>query len=455
MKILRNLFVIAAMLPGIAAAQFISGQVLTAAGLNSALAAPTITSGTINGAAIGAITPAVASFTGINAAYQSTYAPGSRAPLFIWQNPNGSTAAGHNAGQQIWIGTNPTATPGAGDTVASTIGVSNGNNRSGMWAQNILVGLCGAAEGCSTSDYINGPVYGQEIDVYGSASWTPQNRAFNPTAGTYAINGQEVYCQGPQYCTSAYSAWSTSTNGSNWFKEGLSLNRIYDYGIHFSVTPGDTATGFGGAAIQDDSNSTVTLEIGSGTHAYYINAPNFQVTGAGVLTTGAGITGSPISGSTGSFTTLSASGLITPSSTIGIKGTATNDDAITGSVGEWNNSITSGTSLSTGVNTNCASALLAAGDYDVRGTIQFVPAGTTTVSAAFASISTTSAAAGGLTGGQTGTQATFTTGQQQYVSTRTARVKMASSGTVYLVGSLGFGTSTATCTGFIEWRRTR
>ncbi|MBR8312372.1 hypothetical protein KDW36_04060 [Burkholderia dolosa] len=149
------------------------------------------------------------------------------------------------------------------------------------------------------------------------------------------------------------------------------------------------------------------------------------------------------------------SALITPSSTIGIKGTVTNDDAQSGSVGEWSNNFTSGVSLTTGVNANCASASLAAGDYDVRGTIQFIPAATTTVSAAIASISTTSATAGGLTGGQTGIQASFATGQQQYVSTRAARVKLAAPTTVYLVGSLGFGTSTATCSGWLEWRRVR
>ncbi|HDR9288084.1 TPA: hypothetical protein QDB46_003213 [Burkholderia multivorans] len=149
------------------------------------------------------------------------------------------------------------------------------------------------------------------------------------------------------------------------------------------------------------------------------------------------------------------SALITPSSTIGIKGTVTNDDAQSGSVGEWGNNFTSGVSLTTGVNANCASASLAAGDYDVRGTIQFIPAATTTVSAAIASISTTSATAGGLTGGQTGILASFATGQQQYVSTRTARVKLAAPTTVYLVGALGFGTSTATCSGWLEWRRVR
>ncbi|HDR9415053.1 TPA: hypothetical protein QDB58_003178, partial [Burkholderia multivorans] len=243
---------------------------------------PTFQNITVNGTA----TLTNATFTALNAtsqnlAYQTTYAPGVRAPLFIWQNPNGSTAAGYNAGQQIWIGNNPTATPAANDTVASTMAVTNGNNRSNLWAQNLLVGLCGTAEGCSTSDYVNSPVTGQEIDVYGSASWTPANRAFNPTVGTYPIEGQQVYCQGPQYCTTAYSAWSTASNGSNWWKEGIALNRVADIGLHFTQTSGDTGTQFGVAAIQDDSNSANVIQVGSGTHTNYFNAPNFKVTAAG------------------------------------------------------------------------------------------------------------------------------------------------------------------------------
>jgi hypothetical protein len=231
--------------------------------------------------AIGGTTPAALSSTNHNIAYTTTYAPGARAPLFIWQNPNGSTAAGYNAGQQIWIGTNPTGTPAAGDTVASTMAVTNGNNRANLWAQNLLVGLCGTAEGCSTSDYVNSPVTGQEIDVYGSASWTPANYAFNPTLGTYPINGQEVYCQGPQYCTAAYSAWSTATNGSNWWQEGFALNRIANIGIHATLTAGDTGVGFQGALIQDDSNSSSVIKVGSGTHTYYFSAPNFTVLSGG------------------------------------------------------------------------------------------------------------------------------------------------------------------------------
>jgi hypothetical protein len=53
-------------------AQFIQGQILTAAQLNNALAAPTITSGSINGAAIGATVPSTAAFTTLSSAGMAT-----------------------------------------------------------------------------------------------------------------------------------------------------------------------------------------------------------------------------------------------------------------------------------------------------------------------------------------------------------------------------------------------
>jgi hypothetical protein len=216
----------------------------------------------------------------------SGYTIGSRAPFFIWQNPSNTNSAGVNAGQQIWIGNNPTATPGAGDTVAETVGVANGNFRNDLWATNFLVGLCGPAEGCTTGDYTNGTVQGSEIDVFGSASYLPANRAFNATSGTFVINGQEVYCQGPQYCTSAYSAWSTATNGSNWWQEGAVYNRVAQIGVHFVVTPGDTGQSFQSAAIQDDSNSVNVIDVGSGSHSFYLLAPNLKLVSNGLVIPG-------------------------------------------------------------------------------------------------------------------------------------------------------------------------
>ena len=59
-------FVAAALSIGVAHAQFTDGNILTAAQLNSALAAPTITGGSINGAPIGATTPSTGAFTSLS-----------------------------------------------------------------------------------------------------------------------------------------------------------------------------------------------------------------------------------------------------------------------------------------------------------------------------------------------------------------------------------------------------
>lgn len=152
---------------------------------------------------------------------------------------------------------------------------------------------------------------------------------------------------------------------------------------------------------------------------------------------------------------ITASGLITPSSTVGIKGTATNDSAQAGSIGEYLENSTAGVSLTNATAANCTSESLTAGDWDVRGTIQFVPAGSTTVLLIEAGITITSATQPGLAGGNTLLQATFTTGQQAEISTRTTRISLASTTTVYLVGTMSFGVSTATCSGYMEARRVR
>lgn len=56
--------------------------------------------------------------------------------MFIWNDPS-TNLAGQNAGLQIWIGANPTATPGADDAVAQTIHVDDLGGRGPLWGINI------------------------------------------------------------------------------------------------------------------------------------------------------------------------------------------------------------------------------------------------------------------------------------------------------------------------------
>jgi len=102
-----------------------------------------------------------------------------------------------------------------------------------------------------------------------------------------------------------------------------------------------------------------------------------------------GAIGSTTAGS-GAFTTITASSTITPSQTAGIVGTTTNNSANAGSVGEYVTNNTTGTSIASGSPFNATSVSLTAGDWDVTGIVEFIPAGTTVVTGVASGISTTS-----------------------------------------------------------------
>lgn len=256
-------------------------------GLGTGVATALGTAVTGSGGPVLATNPTITnlSATAENITYLPTFAPGVRAPLFIWQNPTGSSPAGTNAGQQIWIGDNPTATPGAGDTVASTIAVVNGNGRNQLYGQNMAMLACGAAEGCTTG-YVDSRVVGQEIDVGTSASYTAQNSIFNPTGGTNPVVGLETYCDSNSDCTTGYGIWGNDSTGNKWFHNGIEIARVANVGIHFENISGDSVASFASAAIQDDSNSTNVIAVGAGTHSFILLAPNTKITTSGLIIPG-------------------------------------------------------------------------------------------------------------------------------------------------------------------------
>jgi hypothetical protein len=210
---------------------------------------------------------------------------------------------------------------------------------------------------------------------------------------------------------------------------------------------------------------------------------------------GDGITGSPISGSTGafttlsasstvsgtgfssylaappaigsttpaagSFTTLSASGAITPSQTAGIVGTTTNNNASAGSVGETVTSNVlraSAVSLTTNTPSNVTSISLTAGDWDVSGQVILTPNASTTITQVSAWISTTSAS---LPSDSDPTKpwffqsGSFTTGNGVAMQVTRARLSLSATTTVFLSTQNTFGVSTMTGCGFIQARRVR
>jgi len=166
-----------------------------------------------------------------------------------------------------------------------------------------------------------------------------------------------------------------------------------------------------------------------------------------------GASSNPAFGNT--VSTLTATGLITPSTTAGIKGTTAADNANAGSVGELLTNSASGTSLSTGVAANCASVSLTAGDWDVWGTIEFDAGATTTISYLAADINTVSATFNATVGNSQQLVSTFTTGSTNALTTPVVRINVSSTTTAYLIGLSNFATSTMTCKGAINARRVR
>ena len=157
----------------------------------------------------------------------------------------------------------------------------------------------------------------------------------------------------------------------------------------------------------------------------------------------------------GSFTTLAASSTINPSQIAGIVGTTTNNNANAGSVGEFPTPANlTGVSLSTGVAANVSSISLTAGDWEVSGSIQFVPAATTTVQVITGGV-TSSSATLPTSAALTLIQSTLATGALEIIPVPVQRFSLASTTTVYIVAQATFGVSTMTAGGFLHVRRVR
>lgn len=192
---------------------------------------------------------------------------GERGALFIWNNPSpADLVAGKNSGAQIWIGDNPTATPGASDPVGLTVAIINGNSRTTLYGMNIL-----AANGDLGAGWNDGHITGLEINV-GSGFSATVTDAF---AGGNRKNGMEITGQsGPGgRLTAAQAIWVNNTDGSAWWNEGIAISRCVQYGIRFQSDPAgsvDTINAFSGAAIYDASKSVSVLRV-SGTHTNLID----------------------------------------------------------------------------------------------------------------------------------------------------------------------------------------
>lgn len=219
----------------------------------------------------------------------------------------------------------------------------------------------------------------------------------------------------------------------------------------------------GGAPFPSGSAPTPSINYSAATTTgmYWANPGlGYSVVGTSVGTmTSTGLNGMAVGAttpSTGAFTTLSATGAITPSTTNGIIGTTAANSANAGSLGEFVSSTVTGVSLTTNTQTNITSISLTAGDWDVGGMTVYAPALTTTLQLIASAASLTSATLP-VAGLYASLATTFQVGGNalQSLTIPPLRVNVSATTTVFLVATSVFGTSTCTANGFLRARRVR
>lgn len=151
--------------------------------------------------------------------------------------------------------------------------------------------------------------------------------------------------------------------------------------------------------------------------------------------------------------TQSAAGVKTFSTQLIAKGTATNDNAASGYIGEYISStvsVGSAVGLTNIAPANITSISLTAGDWDVSGVICYTGSGTSTVQIGW--ISTTSATVPTLpNGGAIG----YYVGNNISIPVGTTRLSLSGAATVYLSTDVQFSGGTVSTYGFIGARRMR
>jgi hypothetical protein len=165
----------------------------------------------------------------------------------------------------------------------------------------------------------------------------------------------------------------------------------------------------------------------------------------------------------------SIAGIKTFSTQAIITGTATNDSAAAGVIGEYIQasrvkSAATGATSTTTLNVTASALSLTAGDWDVSGCVVFLAAATTSVTLLKAAISKTSATlpatdtigvpTSGEVSGQISTAANIATGDNSLVMP-TCRISLSGTTNIFLVANATFSVSTLTVYGSLNARRVR
>jgi hypothetical protein len=183
-------------------------------------------------------------------------------------------------------------------------------------------------------------------------------------------------------------------------------------------------------------------------------APSNMVGATAGVNGSSGLVPAPVAGQ--QTYVLNGAGIWVAINTANIVGTATNDSAAAGHIGEVvtsNIAVGSAVALTNGSPANITSISLTGGDWDVYGYFSTNPAGTTAITSVLCGISTTSANLGNFPSRLIGT--TLATGYQTSLPCATQQISLASTTTVYLVGQANFTVSTCGGFGYITARRAR
>jgi hypothetical protein len=200
--------------------------------------------------------------------------------------------------------------------------------------------------------------------------------------------------------------------------------------------------------------------LGTGSGGVTVKVP--AVAGSNTLTLPAGTTDFSATGGASQVVRQSAAGgplTVGQLAAADILTTATNDNAAAGKLGEYQTAIATAIALTSPNNINIVSISLTAGDWDVEGSIKFNFAATTTSTVRAAAVTATSGTMPTTLAANTAwvrdTGAITTGAAPEVMNTGTARISLAATTTIYLVGGATFATSTCTADGFLRARRVR
>lgn len=306
-------------------------------------------------------------------------------------------------------------------------------------------------------------VTGSGLVVTGATINMVGNKFQNRTAGSVAMFagvGATGTIQGTQFNNVVTAAQVAATSIGlaipNWSASAQ------DYVQNLNVAAGSLTAGWINPT--NGNNWVVVSNLGAlGTGVF--TALGVNVGSAGAFVVNGGALGTPSSGVGTNLTALNASnlgsGTVPAARTNGHQnGTATNDSGAAGEIGEYVTStvlVGSAVSLTASTAANVTSISLTAGDWDVWGNVSFNPAGTTTITALIAWISTTSAALPTIpnNGAYTSLQLSWPTGTTQTIPSGSTRLSLSGTTTVYLSTYSVFATSTMGAYGYIGARRRR